>query len=73
MIVVAIGFSIVTGDGRHRVVIVADAVPVVGHVICVSGVWVVACPSQAYGCMPFPSFPTSRVVFRLCNSEYMHR
>lgn len=44
-------FSVVTGDGRHRVTITVVDVPIIGPNVCVVGVWVETCPSEAYGCV----------------------
>ena len=43
---------VVTGDGHRRSAIAATVVPIIRFGICVVGVWVEACPSEADCCVP---------------------
>lgn len=40
-----------TGNGFYMVAISADVVPNIGPGVCVSDVWVEACPSEVVGCV----------------------
>lgn len=44
--------SVMTGDDRHRAVIFAAVVPVIGPDVREFGVWVEVCPSDTDGCVP---------------------